>query len=569
MLEHPILHITKIFIMKEVTFILLMLLAIVSQGICQENENQYDLLMNEMFASDGPGGVALISRDGQVLYRKAFGMANLELGVEMKPEHVFRIGSITKQFTACAILKLAEEGKLDLQAKITQYIKDYPTHGHTITIEHLLTHTSGIKSYTGMEEWTSELRKKDFTPEELVDFFKNQPMDFAPGEEFRYNNSAYFLLGYIIETVSGKSYESYIEEKFFQPLGMSNSSYGSTSRIIGMRADGYARDGDEYKNDDFLSMTQPYSAGSLLSTVDDLQTWYTAVMNKEVISESSLEKATTSSVLNNGKLTGYGYGWFLGNIQESPCIYHGGGINGYLTASIFLPEEQLFVAVFSNCTCNDPSDLAVKMAAIALGKPYEWESSTLEDALLKSYEAVYASKYEGDLIITCVDGKLVAMRSGGSETVLTPFEKDKFFIEEGTSTFHFVRGKGKGKPVTAVITKGTGYDIEWKRTDKAIPRVEALELEESVLREYVGKFELGPDFILAFFLEEGKFFTQATGQESVELIPVGKDEFKVSGVDASVKFNRNADDVIEGLTLYQNGEHQAKKIPEQGEPPID
>ena len=339
---------------------------------------------------------------------------------------------------------------------------------------------------------------------------------------------------------------------------MTNSYYGSTSRIIQNRADGYASAEIGYKNDDFLSMTQPYGAGSLLSTVDDLYKWYKAVMNHKVISESSLKKATTSFVLNNGKLTGYGYGWFLGNIQGSPNIYHGGGINGYLTASMFLPDEQLFIAIFSNCTCNDPRDLAVNMAAMALGKLYAWDSISLDDSLLKSYEAVYTSKYDGDLIITYRDGKVIAMRTGGSETVLTPFEKDKFFMKQGTSTFHFVRGKNKA--VSSVISKGTGYDIEWTKTDKAIPRIEAIELDTSVLKQYLGKYELTPDFLLKFFMEEGKIYTQATGQEKIEIIPVGEDEFKISGIDAKIKFNRDIDDMIEGLTLYQNGEHRAKKI---------
>jgi CubicO group peptidase (beta-lactamase class C family) len=514
--------------------------------------------MSDMFSSDGPGGAALIVQDGETLYRKAFGMANLELDVEMSPEHVFRIGSITKQFTACAILKLAEEGKLDLQDDITTFIEDYPTHGYTITIEHLLTHTSGIKSYTSMSELTMEVRRKDFTPPELVDYFKNQPMDFAPGEEFRYNNSAFFLLGYIVELVSGKSYENYIDSTFFKALGMKNSYYGSTSRIIHNRADGYAKTGDGYKNDDFLSMTLPYSAGSLLSTVDDLYTWYKAVMSNKVISESSLKKATTSYVLNNGKPTGYGYGWFLGNIQGSTNIYHGGGINGYLTASLFLPEENLFVVVFSNCTCNDPSGTATKMAATALGKPYEWDSISLDENLLKSYEAVYTSEYDGDLIITYADGKIVAMRSGGSETVLIPFEKDKFFVKERISTFHFERGAGD--KIVTLISKGTRDDIVWKRTEKAIPRVEAIDVEESVLEEYVGKYELTPDFFITISILEGKVYALATGQETLELIPVGEDEFKLQGIDAKLTFERDDHRAIESLTLYQNGEHKAKKI---------
>ena len=544
--------------MKKFSLLLLLLLAVLSQVNSQKNGQEYDQLMKDMFASEAPGGVALIASEGKILYRKAFGMANLELDVEMSPDHVFRIGSITKQFTACAILKLAEEGKLDLQDDITEYIEDYPTHGYTISIEHLLTHTSGIMSYTSMPDWTAEVRRKDFTPPEMIDFFKNQPMDFAPGEEFRYNNSAYFILGYIVELVSGKSYESYIDSTFFKPLGMSNSYYGSTSRIIHNRADGYARAGIGFKNDDFLSMTQPFGAGSLLSTIDDLYTWYKAVMNGEVISESSLKKATTSNVLNNGKLTGYGYGWFLGNIQESPNIYHGGGINGYLTASMFLPEEQLFVAVFSNCTCKDPGDVAFNMAAIALGQPFEWDSISLDDDLLLSYEAVYSSEYDSDLIITYTDGQVAAMRTGGSETVLTPFEKDKFFVKDGTSTFYFIRGSDK--EIITVISKGMGYDIEWKRTDKAIPRLEAIDVDESVLEEYVGEYELAPEFILTISMEEGKIYGQATGQGRLELIPLGGDELQTKGIDAKLQFNRDEEGAVEGLTLHQNGEHKAKKI---------
>ena len=537
---------------------MLLILTVLSQSTCQKNAAEYNQLMTETFASDGPGGAALIVKDGKIIYREAAGMANMELDVQMNPDHVFRIGSITKQFTSCAIMKLAEEGKLDLQDDITKYIEDYPTHGYTITIEHLLTHSSGIKSYTSMSDWTAEIRRKDFTPPELVEFFKNQPMDFAPGEEFRYNNSAYFLLGYVIELVSGQTYEDYIEENFFKPLGMANSYYGSTSQIIPKRADGYAQGENGYYNDDFLSMTQPYAAGSLLSTVDDLYVWYKAVMHYKVISEESLKKATTSNVLNNGSKTGYGFGWFLGNIQGSPRIEHGGGINGYLTASMFLPEEEIFVAVFSNCTCIAPGDIATKMAAIALGKPFEWDSISLDDDLLKSYEAVYTSEFDGDLIITFQDGQIAAMRTGGSETVLTPFEKDRFFVKDGTSSFYFERGEDNA--ICLVISKGTSYDIEWKKTEKAIPRVEAIELDESVLQEYVGKYELAPEFILSVFLEEGIIFSQATGQGSFEIVPVGKDEFRPKGIDALITFNRDTDGSVDSLTLYQNGEHKAKKI---------
>jgi len=221
------------------SLLLVLLLPLFHLTSCQNTENPYDILLSEQFPADGPGCVALVAKEGEVIYRKAFGMANLELDVPLKPENVFRIGSITKQFTSCAIMKLIEEGKLSLEDDITDHIADFPTSGHTITIEHLLTHTSGIKSYTSIQHLMVEYVRKDLTPIEAIDLFKNEPMDFEPGEQYLYNNSAYFILGYIIELVSGQTYEEYIDENFFQPLGMENSYYGNTSRIIPNRAAGY------------------------------------------------------------------------------------------------------------------------------------------------------------------------------------------------------------------------------------------------------------------------------------------------------------------------------------------
>lgn len=455
--------------MKKILPIILVLF-FAQATIAQNLSKEFDALMSEVFKADGPGAVALVVKGDRVLYRKAFGMANLELDVKMKPENIFRIGSITKQFTASAILKLRDEGKLNLDDDITKYLKDYPTHGHQITIRHLLTHTSGIKSYTGMKEWDEEVRKKDFTPEELIEFFKYQPMDFKPGEEFRYNNSAYIILGHIIEIVSGKSYEEYIDSTFFKPLEMSNSYYGSPSRIIKDRAYGYDKRDDKFINADYLSMTQPYAGGSLLSTVDDLYKWYRAVMEDKVISKTSRIEAHSTYKLNNGEKTGYGFGWSIGNIQGSPMIGHGGGINGFLASSMFLPEEELFIAVFSNCNCNPPGGIATKMAALAIGKPYDWKPIALSDDILKGYEAVYESDKEEYLIITFEDGQLSAQSTGGRKFKIYPFEKDKFFFEGGrVTTLLFVRDSNN--EIISVTSKSTGYDIDWKRTNKPIPNI--------------------------------------------------------------------------------------------------
>ncbi len=518
---------------------------------------QIDALLT--FEKDGPGGVALVVKDGKTIYRKAFGMANLELGVKMQPDHIFRIGSITKQFTASAILKLVEEGKIKLDDDISVYIKDYPTHGHKITIEHLLNHTSGIKSYTGMEKWDGEERKRDFTPTELVDYFKNQPMDFNPGEKFRYNNSGYILLGHIIELVSGKTYEEYIQDNFFTPLNMERSSYGSTSRIIKGRAYGYDKADDKYKNADFLSMTQPYAAGSLLSTVDDVHKWYKAVMADKVITQENRTKAHTRSVLNNGEQTDYGYGWSIGNIQGTKMVQHGGGINGFLTASLILPEKDVFVAIFSNCNCNYPGEVANKVAAIVIDKPFgDLETISLEEELLKSYEAVYEKSDDDQRTITYSDGKLYSLRTGGTKYELFAHEKDRFHFEDSLSTLSFNRDTS-GKIESATLHT-TGQDQTWKRTEKAIPSYSSVDVDLKTLESYVGKYELAPEFHINIFNEDGSLYAQATGQNKLQMVAIEQNKFVLKDTDIKISINLDENGKSTSLTLHQNGDHEAKKV---------
>jgi CubicO group peptidase (beta-lactamase class C family) len=349
------------------TFCLLANLAFAQQKDDKQLFANFDKMLSEQFKTNETGATALVARKGQVIYKKAFGMANLENNIPMQVDHVFRIGSITKQFTAVAILQLMEQGKLSLQDEITKFIPDYPTHGHKITIEHLLTHTSGIQSYTSMIDFEKQVTL-DLKPTELIDYFKNEPMEFAPGTKWSYNNSGYFLLGYIIEKVSGKTYPQYIEENFFKPLGMTNSLFGSDSKIVKNRAGAYEKDSTGFVNAPYLNMNLPYSAGSIQSTVEDLFKWHQAVHSYKLVKKESLDKAFTKYKLTDGKETEYGYGWGLGDIQGSPTIGHGGGIPGFLTQSIYLPKEDVFVAVFSNCGCNPPFDIGDKMATLAIGK---------------------------------------------------------------------------------------------------------------------------------------------------------------------------------------------------------
>lgn len=514
--------------------------------------SEFDKLLSEQFKPGESGATALIAQKGKIVYHKAFGQANLELNVPMQTQTIFRIGSITKQFTAIAILQLMEQGKLNLQDEITKFISDYPTHGHKITVEHLLTHTSGIKSYTDMKEF-GDMIQKDMKPEELISFFKNQPMDFAPGTQWNYNNSGFFLLGYIIEKVSGKTYPDYVEQVFFKPLGMTDSYYGNDAKLIKNRASGYEGGKNGIQNASPMSMTLPYAAGSIQSTVEDLWKWHQAVHAYRLVKKETLEKAFTPYKLTNGKATNYGYGWFLGDIQGSPTIEHGGGINGFLTSSIYLPKEDVFVAVFSNSTAKSPDNVTAKLAAWAIDKPYNFKEVTLDENTLKNYVGVYENPESGQRTITLENGKLYSQRSGGSKSQIKPYEKDKFFFETSLSFLNFQRSVNE--MITGVISSQRGAQtLLWNKTDKPIPARTEPKLEETTLEQYIGDYQLAPGFSIVITKEGQRLFAQATGQGKNELFAESTTKFFLKVVDAQVEFQKNGNGQVDKLILYQGGQ---------------
>lgn len=454
------------------TILIIVLSLLANLALAQQKDDKqlfakFDKILSEQYKPNETGATALVARNGQIIYKKTFGMANLEYNIPMQVDNIFRIGSITKQFTAVAILQLMEQGKLNLQDDITKFIPDYPTNGHKITIEHLLTHTSGIQSYTDMKGFEEKMLL-DLEPIELINVFKNQPMEFAPGTKWNYNNSGYFLLGYIIEKISGKTYPQYVEENFFKPFGMTNSLYGSDSKIIKNRASAYSKDSTGFINSQAMSMTLPYAAGSIQSTVEDLFKWHQAIHSYKIVKKESLDKAFTNYKLNDGTETDYGYGWFLSNIQESPTIEHGGGINGFLTQSIYLPKEDVFVAVFSNCDCNSPNEVATKIAALTIGKPYEYKEIPVEKPLLQEYVGVYEHAKGEQRFITLTENQLYSQRNGGTRFKVKAYQKDKFFFESMMTTIEFLRNiKGE---IVELTVKGRLQPTQiWEKTKKPLP----------------------------------------------------------------------------------------------------
>ncbi|WP_144884885.1 serine hydrolase domain-containing protein [Lacibacter cauensis] len=349
------------------TFLLLLLLvgAMPDQATAQKLSSKIDSLITTVVKdSNGPGAVFLVAKNGQPVYHKAFGKANLELGVPLSTRQVFQIGSMTKQFTAIGILLLEEQGKLSVNDAVSKYVPDYPA-GNRITLHHLLTHTSGIKDFTKMKT-LNEIAQKEMTPKMMVDFFKNEPVEFAPGEKFEYNNSSYVLLGYIIELVTGESYEAFIQKSIFQKAGMQQSRYATDRQVILNRADGYQKKESGYVNKTIISYSVPFSSGSLMSTTTDLLKWQNALNQQVLLKKEELQKAFTKYKLNDGTEITYGYGWHIKDVNGVPSREHGGSIFGFKSMGVYIPEEDIYVVGLSNCDCNSPTQLARDIAALLL-----------------------------------------------------------------------------------------------------------------------------------------------------------------------------------------------------------
>ncbi len=354
----------KLVIMKNFLLALFLSVCVFSPSYAQFNQKIDSLIKTEFNDPNGPGGVFLISKKGKTIYEKTFGKANLELDVNMTSDNVFQIGSMTKQFTAIAVLILESQSRLKVSDPVSKYIPDYPS-GHSITIHQLLTHTSGIKDFTKMKS-LSEIAQKEMSPKAMVDFFKNEPGDFKPGEKFDYNNSGYVLLGYIIELVSGAKYEDFIRENIFRKTGMDHSYYASDRKVIKNRAYGYHQKSDGYVNKTIISFSVPFASGSLMSTVEDMVKWQNAINKNLILDAEHTKKAFTRYKLNSGTEFTYGYGWHLKDINGVPTREHGGSILGFKSMGVYIPDEDIYVIGFSNCDCHSPTQIVKDMAKTVL-----------------------------------------------------------------------------------------------------------------------------------------------------------------------------------------------------------
>lgn len=312
-----------------------------------------DALISSYADYDQFNGTVLVAKEGEVVYKNGFGMANFEWDVPNTSDTKFRLASITKQFTACAVMQLVEAGKLDLETPISAYLPNYPkSSADVINIHHLLTHTSGIPNYTDSGDYQEQMDKRS-SVEGLIARFKDLPLDFEPGKQFNYSNSGYVLLGAIIESASGKSYEEVLQEQIFDPLGMTNSGYDHNEEVMQKRASGYYKMGRLLKNANYIDMSTPYSAGALYSTVEDLFLWDQALYTDQLLSDASKELVFSKHVSQGSEF--YGYGWDIDVIKaggissmEKEVVAHSGFINGFNTRITRFVEDGSTVILLNN-----------------------------------------------------------------------------------------------------------------------------------------------------------------------------------------------------------------------------
>jgi CubicO group peptidase (beta-lactamase class C family) len=511
------------------------------------------------YKANEPGATVIVTRDGKTVFRKAYGMADVARQVPMTPEMSLRLGSITKQFTSTAIMMLADEGKLSVADDIGKFLPAYPTHGKKITIEHLLTHTSGIVSYTGKREF-KDMMSRDMSVAQMIDSFKNDPLEFDPGSKWRYNNSGYFLLGAIIEKVSGMPYARFIEQRIFVPLEMSGSAYEGYERSPTPRAAGHTGAAGHYEPSMPLSMSLPYAAGSLVSSVDDLARWDAAVSSGKLLKSASWQQAFTPYTLVGGAPTTYGYGWMLDKLRGEATIGHGGGINGFKTYALRVPAEKVYVAVLTNTDSGmvAPEVVATKVAAIAIGKPFrEFSEIKLDPASLGAFAGAFKIDDKASRTFRAENGKLLMERSGRSSVVVQPFSELGFFVPNTLDYMEFTRD-----------AKGEITQLSYYQGDKTsvLPRIGAaterqvIKVPNAVLDTYLGRYQVSPDLFIDVSRDGDRLFGQATGQPVMELFAMTETLFFTREVNAQVRFNQAADGAPQLVLSHQGRNMPGKKI---------
>lgn len=381
-------------------------------------------------------GSILVVRNGNPVLAKGYGMANLEHQVPNTPKTRFRIGSITKQFTAAAILQLQDRGYLDVRSPVSTYLPEYPE-GDRITLHHLLTHTAGIPNLTELPD-ISEWMRLPTTLQNLIARFRELPLEFEPGEHYRYSNSGYVLLAQIIEAVSGQPHSTYLREHILAPLGMDDTDYEHSAAVIDKLASGYHFTGERYERAEYIDMAITQGSGGLYSTVEDLARWnqFLFGVNRQgnlVLSESAIATMTFPHVSMGSEYPSlfYGYGLIINAQHGNRYIAHNGGLYGFAASLSHIPETDVTIVVLCNLQGANPEWISKDLLAILLGEVYELPTQPtcveIDPRLCERYVGTYQVIPEFHVNITFESDQLQIQGTGQPMIPLYPASEVEFF----------------------------------------------------------------------------------------------------------------------------------------------
>lgn len=408
----------------------------------------------------GFSGTVLVAKNDKIIYKKGIGYANHEHKVENNAETKFLLASVTKQFTSMSIMLLVNEGKIKLDGKISDYLPYYRKDiGEKITIHQLLNHTSGIPGYTELEGFFGKNSRDPYTTKDFILKFCSNDLEFEPGKEQKYNNSAYYILGGIIEELSEMSYANYIQKNIFDKVGMFHSGYESSKKIIDNEAEGYSKEGNDLVHADYLDMSVTYAAGGLYSTVEDMYLW-----DRSLYTDFLLPKKWRDTMFVD-YLNGFGYGWMNTNYKGHKVIHHSGGIHGFSTHIARFVEDDICIITLGNTDYNAATLINFDIASILFGEKYE----------------IPATK-------------------------------------------------------------------------------KSMVVDENILKNYVGEYELEKGFTITVTLESGGLILQGTNQPSFSVLAETEVDFYMSDYPVSITFEKDEKGKITGMILHQNGEYSLKKI---------
>lgn len=403
----------------------LLLLAVATAMLAQDTARMGEVVKAHA-ARDRFMGSVLVARDGEVLFEQSCGWANLEWKIPNTAATKFRLGSVTKQFTAAAILLLVERGRVKLDDPLSKYVPTAPESWRPVTVEQLLTHTGGVPSFTNEREYRT-WKLRPLTPAEVMALIADRPLEFTPGERFRYSNTGYILLGWIVALASGQPYEDFLREHVFRPLGMNDSGHDSNTAVIPQRAAGYVPGAKGLTNAPYIDMHVPGGAGALYSTTGDLLRWTQGLFGGKLLQPASLERMVTPAK------DSYAFGVGVNTVRGRTVIAHSGGIEGFNARLAYYPESKLTVVVLANVNGGAGMQIARDLAALAFGDdvtlPAERKEIALGTALLQRYAGVYQLTPQITNTVRLVDDRLTAQLTGQPEFPLFPESESRFFLK--------------------------------------------------------------------------------------------------------------------------------------------